>query len=224
MRAILLPYLDIQENIMPSLWNGAIDQLIIPAVVRLMFIGGVIAVVISIALMLRSPKVFQVFNLMNRYVSSRHAAKTLAIPRDSGPFIWKNLRPIGTVFSCGATYSLWGLLTGPENAQIASVLNRSYPPDFVLWIVTSARYLLIVGCIVSFIVGALMILHPETLRTIENISARWYSPRQILHAGERMNMTLDNWVTNFPRAAGLIIVFPGLVTTLYFGELVFTQM
>ena len=202
--------------------NGyIIDQLIIPAAVLFFFVGGVVAVVIALGLILRSPWVFRFSELMNGYVSTRHATKALAIPRDSGVFMWKHWRPIGTVFVGGSVYSLWGLLAGPDNHQIVAMLKLGYPPEFVLWIVETMKYLLIVGCMASVIVGILMLFSPDTLKAVENLSARWYSTRQIKPNADKMVMLLDDWVAAFPRTAGVLIVFPGLVTTIYFGRLLF---
>jgi len=198
-----------------------IDQLFIPAAVLFFFIGGMVAVVIAIGLILRSPRVFRLFELMNRYVSSRSATKALAIPRDSGSFMWKHWRPVGMVFVVGSAYSLWGLLTGPDNNQIVSMLKLGYPPEFVLWIVETLKYFLIAGCMASIIVGILMLFYPDTLKAVESLSARWYSTRRIKPEADKMVMLLDDWVASFPRTAGLLIVFPGLVTTIYFGRLLF---
>lgn len=204
---------------MPRFNNAIIDQLIIPAIVLLFFIGGIVSVAIGVGLIFRSPRVFRLFELLNQSVSTRHAAKALAILRDNGPFVWKYRRPIGIVFVVGAIYSIWGLVTGPGNAAIVTMLGLRLPPGFVFWVVQSVRYFLIVGCTASIIVGSLMIIFPNTLKAIERIGGRWYSTRQIAPESDKMYLTLDKLVANFPRTAGLVILLPALGVVMYFGDL-----
>ena len=209
---------------MPLFNEYVMNQLIIPSVVLFFFIGGLAAAAIGVGLILRSPRVFRIFDLLNHSVSPRRATKFLSIRRDSGTFVWKYRRRIGLVFVLGALYSLWGLITGAGNAAIVAMLNLKFPSHFVFWIVESLRYFMIVGCTAAIIVGILMLVSPDTLKSIENVGARWYSARQTFPHGDRMNMPLDKWVAAFPRTAGLIIVFPALAVVMYFGDLLLRRV
>lgn len=209
---------------MPHINNYAFDQLIAPAIVWFFFVGGVVAVAIGVGLILRSPGVFRLFELLNHSVSTRHATKAMSIQRDSGQFAWKYRRLIGIVFIVGAVYSVWGLVTGAGNAAIVAMLNLKLPAGYVFWIVESLRYFLVVGCTASIIVGILMVISPDTLKAIEKVGARWYSTRQIAPEGDKMNLTLDKWVAVFPRTAGLIILFPALGMAMYFGDLLLKKI
>ncbi|MDD5177389.1 MAG: hypothetical protein PHQ05_13310 [Sterolibacterium sp.] len=208
---------------MPRFNNFLIDQLIAPAFVWFFFIGGIVAVAIGVGLILRSPQVFRLFELLNRTVSARHATKAMAIQRDSEQFAWKYRRPIGIVFVVGAVYAVWGMVTGAGNSVIVAMLNLKLPAGYVFWIVESLRYFLVVGCTTAILVGILMLISPDTLKTIENVGSRWYSTRQIAPDAEKMNLTLDKWVAAFPRTTGLILVFPALGMVFYFGELLLKQ-
>lgn len=204
---------------MPRFDNYIFDQLIAPAIVWFFFIGGVVAVAIAVGLILRSPWVFRLFDLLNHSVSTRHATKALEVSRDSSRFVWKYRQPIGFVFVVGAIYSVWGMVTGAGNAAIVSMLNFKLPGGYVFWIVESLRYLLVVGCTAAIIVGVLMLISPDTLNAIENVASRWYSTRQVVPDADKMNLTFDRWVAAFPRTSGLIIVLPALGMLMYFGDL-----
>jgi len=208
-----------REGNMPRFNNFILDQFVAPALVWFFFIGGIVAVAIGIGLILRSPRVFRLFDLLNHSVSMRQATRPLAVPRDSSNFVWKYRRLIGSVFVVGAVYSIWGLVTGAGNSAIVTMLNLELPSGYVFWIVESLRYFLVVGCTAAIIVGILMVVSPDTLKAIEDVGSRWYSTRQIAPEAERMNLGLDQWVVAFPRTAGLIIVLPALGMVMYFGEL-----
>ncbi|MFA7282740.1 MAG: hypothetical protein WC100_21850 [Sterolibacterium sp.] len=209
---------------MPHFNNYFIDQLIAPAVVWFFFISGVFAVAIGVGLILRIPGVFRLFDSLNRSVSTRHATRGMAIPRDSSEFAWRNRRWIGGVFVAGAVYSVWGLITSSGNSAIVAMLNLKLPTEYVFWVVESVRYFLVVGCTASIIVGILMLVSPETLKAIESIGSRWYSTRQIVPEAEKMNLALDKWVKSYPRTAGLILVFPALGIASYFGDLLLKRI
>lgn len=209
---------------MPRFNNFIIDQLIAPAIVWFFFIGGVIAVAIGVGLILRNPNVFRLFGLMNHSVSTRHATKAMAVPRDSGQFFWKYRRRIGFVFVVGAVYSVWGMVTGAGNAAIVGMLNLKLPGGYVFWIVESLRYFLVVSCTSAIIVGILMLISPDTMKAIEKVGSRWFSTRQVALDADKMNMTFDKWVAAFPRTAGTIIFFPALGVVFYFGDLLLRKI
>lgn len=209
---------------MPRFNNYIFDQLIAPAIVWFFFIGGIAAAVIGIGLIMRSPWVFRLFDLVNHSVSTRHATKGLEVSRDSSQFVWRYRLPIGLVFVVGAVYSIWGLVTGAGNANIVSMLSIKFPPFVIFWIVESLRYLLVVGCTAATIVGILMLLSPDTLKAIERLGSHWYSTRQIAPEADTMNLSFDEWVAAFPRTAGLIIFFPALGMLLYFGDILLRRL
>lgn len=204
---------------MPVFKNLIIDQFVAPALVMFFFLGGVVALAIALALIFRRAGVFRLFDVLNHSVSTRHATKPLAIPRDSGEFMFRHRRWIGGIFVAGALYAVYGILTGAGNAVIVAKLKLNLPPLFVFWVIESLRYFLVVGCTVSIIVGILMIFSPETLKSVERGSGRWFSTRQIGRGAEEMNMSFDKWVAAFPRVAGAIILLPALGTVIYFGGL-----
>jgi len=209
---------------MPLFNNYVIDQLVSPALVLFFFVGGVAAMAIGIGLILRSAWVFRLFDTLNHSVSTRTATKPLGIRRDSSPFFLKYRIPIGVIFVIGAVYADWGLLTGAGNAAIVSLFNTKLPPGYVFWIVESLRYFLMVSCTVSIIVGVLLVVSPDTLKSIEDAGGHWVSTRQIAPEAEKTYLTLDKWVAASPRIAGLIILFPALGMAMYFGDQLLRHM
>ncbi|MCF8178267.1 MAG: hypothetical protein K9J74_07135 [Sulfuritalea sp.] len=196
-----------------------VDQLIVPSLVLFFFIGGVAALLISAGLILRSARLFRLFGVMNHSVSTRTLSRPLEIPRNSNDFVWKYSRLIASFFIIGAAYALYRLVAHIDNAAVVAALNLSYRPVAVLWIVESARLLLIVGCIASLVVGALLGFSPAAMRTLEARASRWISTRRMAPDADKMIMSLDNLVAAFPRTAGWVILLPALGMVFYFGRL-----
>lgn len=203
---------------MPHFNNYLIDQLLMPSLTWFFFIGGVFALAIGVGLIVRSDSVFRLFRRMNYSVSTRHATKPMAIPRDSGGFVLKHRRLIGAIFVLGAAYSAYGLIARIDDAAVAAALNLKLAPLFVLMLVQATRWILIAGCVVSIAVGILLVFFPDAMRVIEKHASHWHSTRQLAPDGDKMILTLDNWVAAFPRVVGWIIVFPALGMVIYFGS------
>ena len=202
---------------MPHINNYIFDQLLIPSLIWFFFIGGVFAAAVGVGLIVSSDKVFRLLGLMNQSVSTRRAMRPMDMQRDSGSFIWKYRRLIGTLFVVGAAYAVYGLIARVDNLSVVALLNLKLPPLFVLWLVQSVRLFLIGGCLVSIVVGVLLGFFPDTMSSLEKRASRWHSTRQMVPDAEKMNLALDNWVTAYPRATGWILVFPALGMAAYFG-------
>jgi hypothetical protein len=172
-----------------------------------------------VGLILRSAGVFRLFGVMNRSVSTRRLLKPLEIPRDSSGLVRKYRHPIAVFFMIGAVYSLYGLIAHIDNAAIAAALKLKYPPVAVLLALESARLFLIVGCAASLVVGILLGFFPEAMHSLEVRASRWVPTRRMALDADQMNVTLDNWVAAFPRAAGGFILVPALGVIFYFGTL-----
>ena len=204
---------------MPHFNNFVLDQILVPSFILFFFIGGLVAVAVGIGLIVNSAAVLRVFGSMNYSVSARRATRPISIPIDSSNFVAKYRTWIGAFFVLGAAYSLYGLIAKIDNAAVVSLLHLKYPREFVLWIVESTRLFLIVTCAVSLLVGIMLGFFPDTLRSIEKRSSHWFSTRRMAQQADRMNLTLDRWVSISPRAAGWVILFPALALTAYFGSL-----
>jgi len=209
---------------MPRFNNYVLDQLIAPAFDVFFFIGGLTALLIGIGLVVKSPTVFRLFDVMNYSVSARNATKALEVHHDSSRFLFKHRIVLGSIFVVGALYADYGLLTGAGNATIVTLFNTTLPPGYVFWIVESLRYFLMVSCTVSIIVGVLMIVAPDTLKSFENTSRRLVSTDDLVVRADMMNMAFDKWVTTYPRTAGLIITFPALGMVSYFWDQLLRRM
>lgn len=204
---------------MPYFNNYVIDQLLIPSTVLFFLIGGFVAAVVGIGLIVNSAAMFRLFGIMNYSVSTRLMSKPLEIHRDSSALVTKYRGPIATFFVLGAAFSLFGLIVQIDNAAVVAALKLKYPPVAVLLLVESARLVLIVGCTAALGVGILLGFFPDIMRSIEARGSRWVSTRRMAPGADKMNVALDDWVAAFPRVAGCLILAPALGVMFYFSTL-----
>lgn len=194
---------------MPLSSDYAVNQLLIPAVVMFFLVWGLIGAAIGVGLIVSSAKMFRLFGMMNRDVSTRHDLTPLAMAHDPGPSVRKYGRVIGAVFILGAACSLYGLV-GFDNSAIVSALELRYPRPFVAWILGSVWWCWILFSVFAIVIGVMLACFPDALGRLEAQANRWYSARKPTGGLDTMHLTLDKLVEAFPRSAGSIIVVAAL--------------
>jgi len=195
---------------MPLSNHNLAVQLLIPAAVMFFLVWSVIGAAIGAGLIVASAKTFRLFGMMNRYVSTRHALKPLAMAHDIGQSVRKHRRLIGALFVLGAAYSLYSLVAWFDNAAIVYVLHLRYPRPFVVWVLESARWSLIAFNVFALVVGVMLGFFPHALGRLEAQANRWVSLRKLTIGMDTMDLTLDKLVEAFPRTAGWIILVAAL--------------
>jgi hypothetical protein len=195
---------------MHAIDKAALYQWLGSSLIWFFLFWGVVAVAVGVGLIVCSNKTLKFFDAMNRYVSTRHGFKPMAVIRDTGGVVRRYRIWIAALFIAGAAYSLFGLLSWFDGAAIASRLRLNLPPVFIAWILESVRLLLIVGCAFAFVIGLMLAFFPQAVDALEARVNKWYSFRNISRGADTMHLTLDNWVAAFPRTAGGIIVVTAL--------------
>jgi hypothetical protein len=186
----------------------------------LFLVAGFAILGAGLGLMFNSAATLQFFSRMNRWVSTRRTLRPIEIPRDSGQAVQKYRRWLGAVFIAGGIFAIYGLtMQFSTRAAIALLGLDIFRPAVASWLVESARWILIVGNAAGIVVGIMLAFFPQALVALEARGGRWYSERALAKDREKMNLTLDNWVERYPRAAGCVIAFFALVLIGAFGLL-----
>jgi hypothetical protein len=199
--------------------QSVVAQLLFPVITTAFFVLGVAGLVVGIGLIVSSPAMFRFFSVMNRWISLRRPLKPLEVPRDLDPVVGRNRVVLGVLLTVGALVSLYGLLVRIDSQALATALRFDLPGAYVVWLVDSLRWFLIVGSVLALAVGVLLLVSPRTLAPVLSTADYWYSTRQAAAGAEKMNLALDNWVRDHPRAAGWVIVAGALVVVVNFGLL-----
>ena len=193
-------------------------QWVVEFLVVAFLVAGFAVLAVGLSLIVNSAGTLRFFAGMNRWVSTRRAYKPIEIPRDTGQAVMKYRRMLAAIFVVGGVFALYGLATRFDTGAVIFALRLDFlRPVFAGWVVESVRWVLIVGNLVGIAVGTMLAFFPDALVALEASGAHWYSERQYAKGRETMNLTLDNWVAQFPRASGCIITFFALVLLGAFG-------
>jgi hypothetical protein len=205
-------------DIMAYLGNPAVRAWIGRFLVIFFLLGGAASLAAGLGLIFNSTATLRLFASLNRWVSTRRVSRQLDIPHDTRQAAWQYRRWLALLFVLGGLYAVYGLAAWFNPAGLIYGFNlSSLRPDTAAWLVESVRWVLIVGNLTGIVVGIMLWFAPGALIALEARSAHWYSDRRFSRGADTMNLTLDQWVAQFPRAAGVIIAVLALALMIPFA-------
>jgi len=160
---------------------------------------------VGAGLVVSSQKTVELFHVLNRWVSTRHALKSVEVPRETDRVAHRYQRWVAAGFLLGGLVSIFGLATGFDASAVSAALAQRPFVPVVAIAVESAKWFLIVGSAFGVVVGAMLLFYPNAELTLERYANQWVSSRQIARGGDDMRMTLDRLVEAHPKQAGWII-------------------
>src|SRR5215470_11869378 len=86
---------------------------------------GAIGLVVGIGLVVSSQKTFRVFQVVNRWVSTRSVLKQVELPRDTDRIAHKYRRWIGTAFIVLGAISIFGLIARIDVSALNEMLAKN---------------------------------------------------------------------------------------------------
>lgn len=205
-------------ELMEILKSRAFTQWIAESLVVFFLVGGFVVFAVGLGLSLRTEGTLQLFDTMNRWVSMRRASRPLEVARDTQPLVRKYRRGLAAIFVAGGLYALYGLATQFNPASVIHVFSLNFlKPVYASWVVESARWILIVGNAAAIGIGIALAVFPGWVEALEARGSRWYSARRAARGADDLRLPLDQKVTAYPRASGVIMMFFGLVLVFTFG-------
>ena len=166
---------------------------------------AVAGLAVGAGLIISSQKTAELFHVLNRWVSTRHALKSVEVPRDTDRAAHRYQRWLASGFVFGGLISVFGLAAGLDASAVSSAFAQGPFVPVVAIAVESAKWFLIAGSAFGIVVGAMLIFYPNAESTLERYANRWVSSRSVVRTWDDMHMTLDRLVEAHPRPAGWII-------------------
>lgn len=201
-----------------------IEQMVFPSLVILFFVAGLAAAAVGLGLMSCSSKVFGLFAVMNRSVSTRRATRPISVPREIEPTLLKHRKSLAAVIIAGSAWSLYSLLAHFNAAAIVAAVTTAEPggTDFLAqWLIEALGWAMIAFSLFALAAGIMLAFFPAALSAVEQRANRWYSVRRATAGAEAMHLPLDRWVERFPRTAGLIVTAGALIVVASSGLILF---
>jgi hypothetical protein len=198
--------------------NSVFLHWVVQFLVVLFLVGSLVVLVTGVSLIVNSAATLRFFGVLNRWVSTRRLFRVLEIPHDTQRGVVRFRYLLGAVFFAGGAFAIYGLAARFNAHAVVTLLGLNFLRDDVaLWLADSARWLLIAGNLVAVVAGVMLWFFPYKLVALETRGAHWYSDRKLAKGGDKMYLSLDNWVAAFPRAAGCIMTVIAVILTGAFG-------
>jgi hypothetical protein len=180
-------------------------------------LGGVMGLLMGIALIFRSSLVARVSARMNVWISSRQAMRPLEAPIDIERAVYRWHRLVGALLLAGALFTLYVATTRFQGPELSLVLGKFFRVEIAKWIGQSLRIFLIVANLAALLFAAVMILRPSALKPLEAWANRQYSGRQATRAWEIPRNLIDPFVQNNPRLVGVLLALASLCVLVVLG-------
>jgi len=202
--------------------SSIVTQLAITSVVAFLLVGSLLGLLLGIGLLVKARAVLPFIHLMNQWVSTRQALKSLEQPRQVGAAA-SGARWFGAVLVALGAFSAAILLGRLDPAAVASLLKVDGRTSLLGMLLEALRWFLVLGSLGAVVTGVMLLFFPRTWRRVEERANRWYSTRSLEIAGDALHPPLDRIVEAFPRASGAVLVALSVVAAASCAMLLFSR-
>jgi hypothetical protein len=184
--------------------NDLLWQMLFRFSIAVVLVFATVGLAAGVGLIVTSARTLRGFAVMNRWISTRGAFKSLDTPHSTEQFSHRNRRWIGGALIAGGLFAALGLTTGVNAAAVGAFAKGDMA--IVLAVVAeSLKWFLIVGSLAGVAVGVMLCFFPDALAALETHANRWFSPQRGLRGGDDMRLTLDRLVEAHPGPSGWIL-------------------
>ena len=171
-----------------------------------LLIGALMGVAVSLLLIFKPHLMARVNQVVNRWVSMRHADRWLDRSISIEQWFYQYHRPLGIFIILGAGYMLvyFGLLF---DKTVALQRLAAYVPVRLLDGLLDALVLTaLFGAVVALFVGLALWLRPSLLRGIEEESNQWVSLRRATKVLDVQHDQVERFVVHHARQVGWLLL------------------
>jgi hypothetical protein len=204
-----------------------IQRVIIPSIIGIMLAGGISGLVLGCALVINHAATLRFMGRMNRWISTREVFAPLdAWINVESPLRAGRRRPVlGTFLIVAGVAGISLLLLRLDFPQVSYATGMDVRRWLFLDIgVPTLKWVLVAGCALAAVIGALMLLAPERLQSLERRLNAWHSSDSFLAAGEKMHTPLEPRIEAHPRTTGGVIAVASLFVVLAMFGLLLTRV
>lgn len=178
---------------------------------------------VGVGLIVSSARTLQFFRVMNRWISTRGALRSMELPRDTDRFAHRHRRWVGGALIAGGIFSAIGLAAGIDASAVGTAFARGGMARLVAIAAETLKWFLILGSAGGVVVGGMLCFSSDALASLEKHANRWFSARRALHGGDDMILTLDKLVETHPGPSGWILACTALGAAAYAAVLLFAR-
>ena len=196
-------------------FSGVVWHWIAQCSMVLFLVVAVTGFAVGVGLLVSTPKTIALFHAVNRWVSTRHALRSMEVSRDTERLSHKYQRWVAAGFVVGGLVSVAGLIAGVDVVAVSTAITKSSMAPAVAVALNTAKWFLVAGSAFGVVVGGMLLFYPNAEATLEKLANQWVSSRRVVRNWDDMHMTLDRLVEAHPRPAGWVIACTSAAATIY---------
>src|ERR1700675_4840466 len=170
--------------------GGAFWQWMAQCSMVLFLVVATAGLAVGVGLLVSTQKTIAMFHVVNRWVSTRHALKSVEVSRDTERISHKYQRWVAGGFVIGGLVSVVGLISGVDVAAASSLIARQSMVQVTVVILNTAKWFLVAGSAFGVVIGGMLLFYPNAEATLEKFANQWVSSRRVVRNWDDMHMTL----------------------------------
>jgi hypothetical protein len=181
-----------------------------PVLYVVLLIGAAVGLVVGVLLIVDSARVMRWNAALNRWYSTRKAARLLDEPLEVKRVVYRWHRVIGLLVFAGAFFTLDALVFGFTTTALVRASRGLGNTALLALVYEAARLFLIIGNVAALVVAAILVFRPSLLKGVEAWADRYYSTRQSTEPLDVMRYQPDDFVRARPRVVGAVVALGSL--------------
>ena len=181
----------------------------------LLLLGAALGLLVGIMLLIDSQRVLRWNAYLNRWISTGESLRVLDQPHDINRIVYRRHRIVGVVVLAAALYAVDGLVFNIQTRPVVHIFRDLANPGTLQLFADSARWFLVAGNVLAFLVGMILVLRPSLLKGVEGWTDREYAGSDQPLDAPRYQ--LDEWVRAHPWVAGVLAAGGGLFVVFSLG-------
>jgi len=191
-----------------------------PVLYVLLLGGAALGLILGVLLLVNSERVMSWNHSLNRWYSTRRAARALDRPIDIKRPLYRWHRVIGAVVFAASLYTLDILVFGFQTSAVVRALRGAGNSAIISLVVDGAKIFLIAGNVAALFASAVLIFRPSLLKGVEVWADRYYSGRASTRKLDGMRYQPDDCARSRPRLVGGLLVLGSAYVLITLGVLV----
>jgi len=178
----------------------------------ILVVFSIVALIVGAMLIVAPYKIGRLRQISDQWLTPRKPLKSLEIPRESDPFLYRNHKWVGAIAILLPLITFYLLLYSVAEQLPRSSVSMQEHYLFWQWLFDSAILFLWIANIFALFVGITIFFRPSRLKRIEGISNRWLSTRQGLRRLDQSYSQFDALMINRSRWTGIFLILGSLYT------------
>ena len=191
-----------------------VESLLLRSAALFLIVGALAGLVVGALLLWRPQRLHAVSALLNRWISTRHLDQSLERSVSLDPWFYRYRRTSGTLTLLGSCYILYVFTAGLDRAAAINAFSVNYklPAALVAALLDGGVLIVLLGALFAGVISLFLLLRPSSLREFEQGANRWVSLRRALKPVEIPRPGVDEYVFQYARRAGILLVLGSLYT------------